>query len=74
MTGHTVCPRCGARDSFIRGYLPETCVCRVCLSQLDWREIPGCGADCKGVPAPAGQPEGGASSPSQDPTGGQGEE
>jgi hypothetical protein len=46
MAGQTVCPRCGARDSFIKGYLPETCVCRVCQSQLDWREIPGCGPDC----------------------------
>jgi hypothetical protein len=46
MTGQTVCPRCGARDSFMKGYLPETCVCRVCQSQLDWREIPGCGPDC----------------------------
>jgi hypothetical protein len=46
MAGLTVCPRCGARDSFIKGFLPETCVCRVCQSQLDWREIPGCGPDC----------------------------
>jgi hypothetical protein len=44
-----VCPRCGARDSFMKGYLPETCVCRVCQSQLGWREIPGCGPDCKAV-------------------------
>ncbi len=41
-----VCPRCGARDSFIKGYLPDTCVCRVCQSQLDYREIPGCEPDC----------------------------
>jgi rubredoxin len=47
MGEHLVCPRCGARDSFIEGYLPETCVCRVCQSQLDWREIPGCGPDCR---------------------------
>jgi hypothetical protein len=46
MAAQTVCPRCGARDSFMKGYLPETCVCRVCQSQLDWREIPGCGPDC----------------------------
>ena len=46
MDVYTVCPRCGARDSFIKGYLPETCVCRICQSQLDWREIPGCGPDC----------------------------
>jgi hypothetical protein len=52
MAGQTVCPRCGARDSFIKGYLPDTCVCRVCQSQLDYREIPGCGRDCKaGEPA-----------------------
>ena len=49
MAGQTVCPRCGARDSFLKGFLPETCVCRVCQSQLDWREIPGCGPDCMGV-------------------------
>ena len=46
MAAQTVCPRCGARDSFIKGYLPETCVCRVCQSQLDWREIPGCDPGC----------------------------
>jgi hypothetical protein len=46
MAGQTVCPRCGARDSFKKGYLRETCVCNVCQSQLDWREIPGCGPDC----------------------------
>jgi ribosomal protein S14 len=57
MTGQTECPRCGARDSFIKGYLPETCVCRICLSQLDWREIPGCGPDCSAaeLKVPAGQ-------------------
>lgn len=42
-----VCPRCGHADTFIKGYLPETCVCRMCQSQLDWREIPGMGPDCK---------------------------
>ena len=46
MDAHTTCPRCGARDSFMKGYLPDTCVCRICQSQLDWREIPGCGPDC----------------------------
>jgi hypothetical protein len=51
MDERTVCPRCGARDSFTKGYLPETCVCRVCQSQLDWREIPGCGPDCGAAPA-----------------------
>jgi ribosomal protein S14 len=56
MAGQTTCPRCGARDSFIKGYLPETCVCRVCVSQLDWREIPGCGPSCSAAEpgAPAG--------------------
>ena len=43
----TVCPRCGFKNSFIKGFLPNTCVCKVCQSQLDWREIPGCGPDCK---------------------------
>ena len=47
MTVSVKCPRCGHVDSFIKGYLPETCVCRVCQSQLDWREIPGCGPDCR---------------------------
>jgi hypothetical protein len=42
----------------MKGYLPETCVCRVCQSQLDWREIPGCGSDCNAVePEPAPEPE-----------------
>ncbi|NLE10465.1 MAG: hypothetical protein GX630_03075 [Actinobacteria bacterium] len=53
MTAQTICPRCGARDSFIKGYLPETCVCRICQSQLDWREIPGCGPDCTAATATA---------------------
>ena len=61
MAGQTVCPRCGARDSFGKGYLPETCVCRICQSQLDWREIPGCGPDCKA-------PEDAAETPTGDPT------
>jgi hypothetical protein len=57
MAVQIVCPRCGARDSFMKGYLPETCVCRVCQSQLDWREILGCGPDCKAVePDPAPEP------------------
>jgi hypothetical protein len=55
MAGQTDCPRCGARDSFIKGYLPETCVCRVCQSQLDWREIPGCGPDCTPATAPSNE-------------------
>jgi len=41
------CPRCGHADSFITGFLPDTCVCLVCQSQLDWREIPGIGSDCR---------------------------
>lgn len=55
MAGHTVCPRCGARDSFKKGYLPETCVCNICQSQLDWREIPGCGADCRVIDEPSAE-------------------
>ena len=58
MAGQTTCPRCGARDSFKKGYLRETCVCNVCQSQLDWREIPGCGPSCSAAeseaPAEAG--------------------
>jgi hypothetical protein len=46
MAAQTIFPRCGARDSFIKGYLPDTCVCRLCQSQLGWQEIPGCGPDC----------------------------
>lgn len=45
-----VCPRCGHKNSFMKGYLPDTCVCRVCQSQLDWREIPGAGPDCCAAP------------------------
>ncbi len=61
MAGQIECPRCGARDSFIKGYLPETCVCRVCQSQLDWREIPGCGPDCGAVAGATGERSEGAS-------------
>lgn len=67
MAAHTYCPRCGAQDSFMKGYLPETCVCRICQSQLDWREIPGCGPDCRLVPEPTEdgeQASAGAGSPS----------
>jgi hypothetical protein len=46
MAGSIVCPRCGARDSFRKGYLPDTCICGVCESQLGYQEIPGCGPDC----------------------------
>jgi len=46
MAAETVCPRCGFKNSFMKGFLPGTCVCRVCQSQLDWREIPGAGEDC----------------------------
>lgn len=52
MASETVCPRCGHRNTFIKGYLPDTCVCRVCQSQLDWREIPGAGPDCRPAPEP----------------------
>ncbi len=42
----------------MKGYLPETCLCRVCQSQLGWDEIPGCGPDCKAVePESAPEPE-----------------
>ena len=70
MAGQTVCPRCGARDSFFKGYLPETCVCRVCQSQLDWREIPGCGPDCQPAGSQGKERGGGTSSDPEDPTGG----
>ena len=46
MATETVCPRCGHKNSFLKGFLPDTCTCRVCLSQLDWREIRGAGPDC----------------------------
>gem|GEM_PF-1036450 len=46
MSGPVKCPRCGHLDSFMPGYLEDTCVCRVCQSQLDWREVPGLGPDC----------------------------
>ena len=57
MATETVCPRCGYKNSFMKGFLPGTCVCRVCQSQLDWREIPGAGEDClpsqdSGAPEP----------------------
>ena len=70
MAGQTVCPRCGARDSFMKGYLQQTCVCRVCQSQLDWREIPGCGPDCRALLSEEDEEGGGTSSPTEDPTGG----
>ena len=43
----TICPRCGYKNSFLPGDFVGTCECRVCLSQLDWREIPGAGSDCR---------------------------
>lgn len=45
------CPRCGHADTFIKGFLPDTCVCRMCQSQLDWQEIPGIGPDCRAAVA-----------------------
>ena len=57
MTVQIACPRCGARDSFIKGYLRDTCVCRVCQSQLDYREIPGCGPDCTTRQPTASEPD-----------------
>jgi hypothetical protein len=57
MAAETVCPRCGYKNSFIKGFLPGTCVCRVCQSQLDWREIPGATKDClPAEDAGAGEP------------------
>ncbi len=47
MSASVKCPRCGYVDTFIKGYLPDTCVCRMCQSQLDWREIPGMGPECR---------------------------
>lgn len=49
MANETVCPRCGHKNSFLKGFLPDTCVCRVCQSQVDWREIPGAGPDCQAI-------------------------
>jgi hypothetical protein len=46
------CPRCGHQDTFIKGFLPGTCRCRMCESQLSWREIPGMGPDCRPLPEP----------------------
>lgn len=46
MAAETVCPRCGFKNSFMKGFLPGTCTCRICQSQLDWREIHGAGEDC----------------------------
>lgn len=51
----------------MKGYLPETCVCRICQSQLDWREIPGCGPDCA---ARVEEPEDGAATDGETPGGG----
>lgn len=51
------CPRCGHMDTFTTGYLPDTCVCRVCQSQLDWREIPGMGPGCVPLTDPTGPAE-----------------
>lgn len=62
MAADIVCPRCGHANTFIKGYLIDTCVCRVCQSQLDWREIPGMGPDCR--PLPASEESGGRSSES----------
>lgn len=60
MNAPVKCPRCGHLDTFMKGFLSDTCVCRVCQSQLDWREVPGLGPDCRSlddteaVPAGAG--------------------
>jgi hypothetical protein len=55
----TMCPRCGHKNSFRKGFLPGMCSCTICLSQLDYREIPGAGPDCLAVP-PAQGPAGGS--------------
>ena len=55
----TVCPRCGHKNSFRKGFLPGMCSCTVCVSQLDYREIPGAGPDC--LPVPPAEAPGGAS-------------
>lgn len=47
MSASVKCPRCGHLDTFMKGFLSDTCVCRVCQSQLDWREVPGLGPDCR---------------------------
>ena len=62
MTPSIKCPRCGHEDTFMKGYLPDTCVCRMCQSQLDWREIPGMGPECRPL-EPAEGEEGSTSTP-----------
>jgi hypothetical protein len=52
------CPRCGHADTFIKGYLPDTCICRMCQSQLDWREIPGMGPECRPLEPAGSEPDG----------------
>lgn len=59
----------------MKGFLSDTCVCRVCQSQLDWREVPGLGPDCRSlddteaVPAGAGaEAAPGAAVPDADPS------
>ncbi len=58
MAATSICPRCGHSDTFTRGFLPDTCVCRVCLSQLGLEEIPGMGPDCQMLESadPSGDP------------------
>jgi hypothetical protein len=51
------CPRCGFTDTFMKGFLPDTCVCRVCQSQLDWREIPGMGPECRPLEEEDAEPD-----------------
>jgi hypothetical protein len=66
------CPRCGHADTFIKGFLPDTCVCRMCQSQLDWHEIPGIGPDCTAATEASGQDEapGGTTTVAAPPTSG----
>jgi hypothetical protein len=65
--GSTLCPRCGHKDSFLPDHLHNTCVCQVCESQLDWREIPGCGPDCRAAEASDGTGSSASPTPEEPP-------
>ncbi|MBU2600676.1 MAG: hypothetical protein KKA32_00675 [Actinobacteria bacterium] len=74
MASTSICPRCGHADTFTKGYLPDMCVCRVCLSQLGIEEIPGMGPDCRmvdGAPAGDATPSGSAAPAGDDPKAGE---
>jgi hypothetical protein len=53
MAAETVCPRCGHKNSFIKDVFADSCICQVCNSQLDYRQIPGAGPDCLPIEEPA---------------------